>query len=253
MNGLFAFTKKELLEAVRTYRLLIMVIVFLLFGVMNPLTAKLIPVLVESFLPEGMVMNVPEPTAMDSWMQFFKNVPQLGLAVVAILYSTMMSNEFSRGTLINMLTKGLSRSSVVLAKLIIAMFTFTISYLLCFLVSWAYTNYFWKNNVENLAFSIFCVWLFGLLLLAALILGGVIFKSSYGSLLFTGGFVCLLFLVGIIPKIQQYLPVRLVSDNLALLTGGLTCSDFAAATVISCLLIICFTGCAMALFNKKMM
>jgi len=38
MNNYFAFLKKELLENIRTYKMLIMLLVFFVFGIMNPLT-----------------------------------------------------------------------------------------------------------------------------------------------------------------------------------------------------------------------
>ena len=43
MNYFTVFFKKELMESVRTYKLLIMLTIFLVFGIMNPLTAKLTP------------------------------------------------------------------------------------------------------------------------------------------------------------------------------------------------------------------
>ena len=43
MKNLYYFTKKELVESWRTSRLLILIIIFLIFGLMNPLLAKLTP------------------------------------------------------------------------------------------------------------------------------------------------------------------------------------------------------------------
>src|SRR5690554_2518719 len=116
MRHYIAFLKKEMLESIRTYKLFIMVIVFSLFGVMNPLAAKLTPYLIETLIPEGNMINIPEPTALDSWAQFFKNINQMGLIVTLLIFSGILVNELSKGTLINMLTKGLSRKAVILSK-----------------------------------------------------------------------------------------------------------------------------------------
>lgn len=43
MRGYLAFVKKELLEQVRTYKLLILLLVFFIFGMLSPLMAKLMP------------------------------------------------------------------------------------------------------------------------------------------------------------------------------------------------------------------
>jgi len=252
MKSYLAFTKKEFCETVRTYKLLIMGAVFLLLGMMNPITAKITPQLLKSFMPAGIEITIAEPTAMDSWAQFFKNVPQMGLIILVIIFSGIMANEFSRGTLINMLTKGLSRSVVILSKFTMAVLLWTASYALCFGVTYVYTAYFWKGDgVSNILFSVFCLWLFGILLLATIMLGGVIFNSSYGCLLFTGGFVVALLLINIVPRLQKYNPITLASSNMALLANEMSVADFTLPIVICCLAVIGFVISAIALFNKK--
>lgn len=252
MRAFIAFTKKEYCESIRTFRLLILSAVFLLFGMMSPLTAKLTPTLLEKFMPEGMKITLAPPTALDSWAQFFKNTSQMGLIVVAILFSGIMANEFSRGTLINILTKGLHRSTVILSKYTVAALLWTFSYLLCFGVCYAYTVYFWKNDtVENLVLSVFCLWLFGLLLLSVIMLGGVLFRSSYGCLLFTGTFVAVLFLIDIVPKFQKYNPVSLASSNMALLTKDIAAADMRVPVIISLVIIIAAITASIDVFNRK--
>ncbi len=254
MRAYLAFTKKEFTETTRSYKLLIMGCVFLLLGLMNPITAKITPQLMDSFLPEGMKIAIPEPTAADSWAQFFKNVPQMGLIVLVIVFSGIMANEFSRGTLVNMLTKGLSRSIVIVSKFTMAVSVWTASYVLCFVVSYAYTSYFWKENslsTIHILFAVFCLWLFGVLLLASMMLGGVLFKNSYGCLLFTGGFVVILFLINIVPKLQDFNPIALASNNMTLITNSMPISDFVWPIVLCAALTAGFIIAAVALFNKK--
>ena len=77
MMAFIAFTKKEWMESVRTYKFFILITVFLLFGFMNPIIAKVMPELLASVLPEGMFITLAPPNAIDSWMQFFKNVSPL--------------------------------------------------------------------------------------------------------------------------------------------------------------------------------
>ena len=59
MNAMTAFFKKELREAVATHKLTVLGLVFLLFGIMNPLMAKLLPDILGSVLPEGMTVTLP--------------------------------------------------------------------------------------------------------------------------------------------------------------------------------------------------
>lgn len=252
MRAYFTFIQKELMESLRTYKLLIMLAVFLLFGMLGPLTAKLTPKLLEALATDGIKIIVPEPTALDSWAQFFKNISQMGFIILAILFSGMMASEFIHGTLTNILTKGLPRSTVILSKFTMASAVWTISYLLCFGVSYAYTAYFWSTDrIANLLYSVICLWLFGILLLAVIMLGGVLFKNSYGCLLFAAGFTAILFLLNIVPGFQKYNPVALVSNNMSLLTGGILPKDLTASLAISILLVIICIASAISVFNKK--
>lgn len=252
MKSYIAFTKKEFYEQLRTYKLLIMICPFVIFGMMSPLTAKIMPELMDSFMPEGLEITLADPVALDSWAQFFKNVSQMGLIILTIVYSGMMSNEFSKGTLINILTKGLPRPVVILSKYTMSFVIWTFSLWLSFFVTYGYTIYLWReDHVPNLFFSTFCMWVFGGLLLAVEVLGGVLFKSSYGSLLFTGGFVVLLFLINIIPKLPKYNPIALSSDNMQLLNGGLSVSDFGIPIGLGIGLIALCLALAVLIFNKK--
>lgn len=135
MRGFMAFTKKEFTEYIRSYKLLIILMVFLMLGFVNPVSAKYLPKLVENFMPAGMKMEIPEPVIADAWVQFFKNVPQIGLVVMVIITSGTVSQEQSRGTLLPVLTKGLKRKTVWLSKFTGAAVLWSAGYYLAFAVT----------------------------------------------------------------------------------------------------------------------
>lgn len=252
MRAYLAFTKKELLESLRTYKVLIILMIFISFGMLAPLTAKLTPKLLELLMTEGMQITLAEPIAIDSWAQFFKTISQMGFIVVIILFSNIMANEFNRGTFVNILTKGLPRSTVIFSKFTVASIIFTASYLVSFSLSYLYTSYFWGGDkVLNLLPSIFYLWLFGILLLAIIMLGGVIFRSSYGCLMFVGSFIFTLFLLNIVPKLQIYNPIALASKNMSLLTGNTLPKDLGVAVITSIAIILLSIFIAIRVFNKK--
>lgn len=252
MRAYFAFTKKELIENLRTYRVFIMAVVFLLFGFMNPAIAKFMPDILKSAAPSGLKINIPPPTALDSWGQFFKNVGQMGFLVLVIVFCGIMANEFSRSTLINMLTKGLKRSTVIFSKLTMAVVIWTLSYLLCFIITYFYTVYFWKmDGMHHMFLTFFSLWLFGILLITLLIFGGVWIKNIYGSLMLTGGIVVVMMLINIDPKLQKYNPITLSSDNMSLLNAQKEVSDFIPAIIICSTFIIALVVSSVVVFNKK--
>jgi ABC-2 type transport system permease protein len=252
MKSYLAFTKKELLEANRTYKLPIMAVVFLILGMMNPITAKITPQLLKDFMPEGIKISISEPTALDSWAQFFKNVPQMGLIVLVIMFSGIMAAEFSRGTLIIILTKGIARRTVILSKFTMAVALWTLDLAICFGVSYAYTVYFWNGSgIADIAFAVLCLWLFGVLLISAVVLGGVLFRNSYGSMLFVLALVVVMFIINLIPRLQKYNPISLAAKNMDLITNKLAVSDFTIPIVICGAVIVGFVLTAIRVFNKK--
>ena len=254
MKTLIAFTKKEFMEQRRSGKLLFLTILFVLFGIMNPAIAKLTPWLMEMFADSlaqsGMTVTDVTVTAMDSWVQFFKNIPMALIAFV-LLESSIFTKEYQAGTLILSLTKGLPRKTVVISKAIILVVLWTIGYWLCFGITYGYNAYFWDNAIaQNLLFSCVCWWLFDLWILALMILFSCLFASGSGVLLGTGGVALGCYLLGLLPKISKYLPAKLADGN-PLIHGIAETRDYYPALIITgCLYIVCFLA-GIAVFNKK--
>ena len=252
MKQFIVFTKKEFFESAATFKLYILLAAFLIFGMMSPLLAKLLPDILKSVNLEGMIIEIPESSAIDSWTQFFKNVGQMGMLVLAIIFSGIMANEFSKGTLVNLLTKGLSRKNVILSKFFSATMIWTIAYLLCFGICYAYTAYFWEEVGISHGFLTFAApWLFGELLIAVLMLGGTLFSNFYGSLLSSIVVVIVLNLISLIPNSAKYNPASLAGGTLALLTEAAKPSDFIPAVIVCSVLIVALIVETIIVFNHK--
>ncbi len=252
MKGFYAFLKKELLEQLRTFKWLIILSVFFLFGMMSPILAKLLPDILSGMKVEGMVITIPEPTVMDAYAQFFKNFTQMGILVLILVFGGTLSNELSRGTLVNILAKGLPRATVILSKYIAGILLWTVGYLLAVLTTYGYTEYLYKEtNVSNLFFSLFCLWIFGLFVLALIFLSSTIAPGNFGGLILTAIILATMLIMDIIPNTHRFNPIALASDNMTLLTGTKDSKDLIAALVIT---VIFSIGCilvAVRLFNKK--
>jgi len=253
MKVFISFFKKEILESVRTYRLFIMLAAFILFGIISPLLAKMIPDLVNgSDLGNGMVLQMPEPTAMDAWGQFFKNIGQLGVLVLVIVFCGIMAAELNKGTLVNVLTKGMRRSTVVISKFTVAAIIWTISYVLSLAVTYGYIIYYWGNaKISNGLLAFAGPWIFGILLISVLIFGGICFKNILGSLLSAAGVIIVLSLINIAPKVQKYNPISLSGNSVSLLNGQSVPGDMIPALVI-CLAVICvLVAGSWVVFNRR--
>lgn len=252
MKVLLAFTGKEFTEYIRTYKLIILLIVFMIFGFLSPITAKYLPQILTMAGLDPAAMGLGDPTAADSFAQFFKNIGQMGLLVVVIIFSGIMANEFSKGTLVNMLTKGLKRPIVILSKWISSVVCWTLAYLLCLGITYGYTSFYFEiKGYHHLFASFFALWLYGVLLLVLVILGGIIFKNVYGSLLLTGGVAVVLTLINLLPSAQKYNPASLATDNLALITAQKGLDDLLPAFIVCGATILALSIASVLIFNKK--
>ena len=253
MKAYFAFCKKEWIESLRTYKLMMMWIAFVLFGLMSPLFAKMLPDLLNGIdLGNGISLQIPEPSALDSWGQFFKNIGQLGVLTLVIVFSGITANEFSKGTLINILTKGMKRHTVIFAKFTVASVIWSISYLLAFGITYSYTVYFWEIGAMPHALLAFASpWVYGLFLISLMILGGVWLKSFLGSLSLTGGAIVVMSLLSINPNFQKYNPLSLGGSALLLLNGQKTPDDFIPALMICIVLTALMIARTVVIFNRK--
>lgn len=214
MKGFRAFFKKEITELTRSKKLLIFTLLFLLIGVMNPLVAKLTPKIYEAMsdqlAEQGLTIGKIKVTAMDSWMQFSKNIP-MGLIATVILLSSIFTNEYSKGTLIPLLTKGLSRTSAVLAKTFTMVLVWSAGMWTAFGVTYGYTAYYWDNStVNNLGAAGLCWWLYGVFMLCLIVFFSSFANSSGQVILGVGGVYFIMMIIGMFSKeAAKYLPSKL--------------------------------------------
>ena len=254
MKSLFAFFKKEIMFQMRSGRVLILLILFVLFGVMNPAIAKLTPLLFEllgdTLAESGMIVTEYTVTAMDSWVQFYKNLPMALIAFV-LIEGSLFTKEYQSGTLVLTLTKGLERYKVVISKSVISIVLWSVGYWLCFGITYAYNAYYWDNSIaNNLFLSVFIWWLFGIFVISLKVLFSTLVNSSTGVLGGVGGIVLACYLASMIPKVNEYLPTRLTNGN-SLIYGTSASEDYLASIMIVAILsLMCFVA-SIPIFNKK--
>jgi ABC-2 type transport system permease protein len=246
------FFKKETKESIRTYALLIMAVVFAVLGIMNPLVAKLTPELIPKLMPEGINITMAEPSSLDSWSQFFKNIQQMGLVVTMLVFSGSLPNEVAKGTLINLLTKGLSRRAVIFAKYAAMAAIWTLSMAISLVVTWTYTIYFFPDGkAQHVLLAAFWLWTFGAFLLAVMLCAATLVVSSYGSLLISGAAVVTLMILNVIPAVQKYNPLSLAGRNMDLVTGNIGPASLVPALIITLVAIPLLILLAAQKFAKK--
>ena len=254
MKGYFAFLKKEWMENIRTYRLMIVFLVFVLFGISSPLMAKFLPDLIGAMDMNGIQLTLPEPSALDCYAQFFQNITQIGLLVFVFVFSGCISQEVYKGTLINVISKGLSRKAIVLAKFTMISLLWSGALLLAFILTLGYTWYlFPEDMILQPSFAILCLWLFGMMIISLLCLGSTLFKNSYGALLFLVLMLAGLFVFNMFPNLQQFNPLYLINTSMDMLQPTYTMSEAYASICVSIICSILSLLGSLYIFQRKVL
>lgn len=254
MKSLLSFMKKEYCEAARTGKLIILVLLFVLFGIMNPAIAKLTPWLMELFsktmAESGFLVTNIQVDAMTSWTQFFKNIPMALIAFV-LIFCDIFTKEYKSNTLLLMLTKGLSRYKVILAKTVLLLSLWTFGYGLCFAITYGYNAYFWDNGIAR---SLFCAaavwWLFGIWVICFIVLFSSLFRNNTSVLLCTGVTVLSAYLLSLLPKAGAYSPAMLM-NTASLLSGADKPETYVKAILIAAVSSALCIAASVPVLNKK--
>ncbi len=254
MKQLIAFTKKEFLELIRTGKIYILLIIFVIFGIMNPALAKLTPwmfeMLADTMKEQGIILKDVTVTAMTSWEQYYKNM-SMEFIVLVVMFCGILTSEYQKGTLINMLTKGLPRWKVILSKSVALFTSWSICYWLSFGITYTYNAYFWDNSIaKHLVFSAMGSYLFGLWLLSLILLCSAFLNSSSAVLLSTGVVYVITYLISMVPKLSDVLPIKLTA-GMDLLTGNSSIKDYRFAFALTIILILIGGIATVVGFNRK--
>lgn len=118
MSPQHTFFRKELLEYLRTWRLLTMALPVLLFAIASPFFVYFSPEIFDATLNsyESIEIVVANPTWVDSYKQWAASMKQVVPLLLIVVAITAVSGEVSSATVIPVLVGGLSRRGFVLVK-----------------------------------------------------------------------------------------------------------------------------------------
>lgn len=220
MKGLWPLIGKEIVEQVRTYRLVVVGGVFLLFGITTPFMIKYMPEIIK-LAGANIPMDLPPPAAVDSLVEYAGTIGQTGVLVAVLVGMGSVANELQRGTSVMTLSKPVTVASFATAKLVAMSATFLVSMAaasaFCFgytvwLIEGAEVSGFVGLNLLLGLFLVFCLavtLLFSSLFRSSLAAGGV----ALGVLIAQGG-------LSLLPVFGDFMPGKLLGWGNSLVTGG---------------------------------
>ncbi|MHB8893363.1 MAG: ABC transporter permease subunit, partial [Candidatus Limnocylindrales bacterium] len=138
MTGFGILLRKELVEAWRTRRLPVVAVLFLVVGIMSPLTARYLNEILAMALGDQLPMTLPDPTVATALEQFQKNLGQMGALAALALAMGSVSGELDRGTAALIMAQPVGRPAFLAAKLVALAAVLGVAILLASAVAWAY-------------------------------------------------------------------------------------------------------------------
>ncbi len=210
---LVALLRKEFLEQWRTRRLWVLSAVFLFFGLLAPLAAKMTPELLKlaSESAPGVIIEAPPPTVRDVVTQYTKNLAQILPLVVLLVAMGSVCGERERGTLPMVLAKPIARGRVLGAKFLALVVVLAVSLLLSAGAAYYYSLLLFGGPrldsflLLNLVASIYLLVVLSLTFLASTVAASTVMA---GALAF--GLWILLAVIGALPWVGRASPVTLL-------------------------------------------
>ncbi len=223
MMGFGVLLRKELREQFRSGRLVAVAAVFVLFGILGPLTDRFMKQLFDAIGSEsgGMTFQVPPPSLEGAATQIMKNLSQFGIICALLLAMGSVAWEKERGTAGMILTKPASRAAFLAAKLVAISLNLGLAVVLGCGLAYVYVLLLYPAPFAiggYVAMSLMLWWI--LVVFAAItMLGSTVTRSAIAA---AGiGLVALLVLgvIGALPVIGPYMPSSLGTPAQAILLG----------------------------------
>jgi ABC-2 type transport system permease protein len=237
MTGLIGLIKKELKEQIRTYELFIVAGLFLLFGIMSPLSFYFLP----KFVPEEIVAMLPTFTPVDVVAEYVEMLTLMGMVAIILSGMGAIAMERDRGTAAMVLCKPIGRGSFIIAKLVGLSLTTLVALALGGLACYGYTSFLF-GEVSGWAFLVLnlLLGLFFITCLSVILLCSSLFKSQLAA----GGLALALIIglgiVSAIHRIGDYTPHRLVRWGTDIVAGNASGAWPAVAASFGVILVCLF-------------
>ena len=222
MIGFGVLLRKELAEAWRTRRLPLVAILFVLVGLISPLTAKFLPQILQAALgDQATSFPLPLADAAASVGQVQKNLGQLGALAAIALAMGAVSGELDRGTAALVLAQPVARPAFLTAKLVAIAIVLAVATALSVGVAWVYTVILFEMQPLGGWVVLFALNWLSLLAWAAITLWA---SSATGSTTAAAGLGFVAFIAisvaAVIPTADRWLPTGLVNPGFSIATGA---------------------------------
>jgi ABC-2 type transport system permease protein len=244
------FLFKEIRETVKTPRLIVITAVFAFFAILSPLGARYINEIIASLGDIEIV--VPDPTYYDAWIQFFKNMNSICMIVFLLTITGLVVSEKTKGSIMLVLSKNLSRMNFILSKIIGGIMLFTTGYAVALLFCFYYTYILFPGGRgSNLVYSLFLLWLLGVFYLTMGIFASVIAKTPTTAAILGFAGYAVVNVPAMIPETAKYTPGGISAIGTQIISAQIEISETFPMLVLTAALILLLAAASILIFRKQ--
>lgn len=215
LTRLLVMFQKEMLELVRSFKLIWVPLVFIVLGILQPVTSYYMPIILEKAgsLPDGTIIEVPLPSGAEVLAATLQQFGTMGVLVLVLVFMGVVSSERNSGAASLILVKPISTFAFISSKWLAMLLLSLASLLLGYAASWYYTGLLFDVVPFTLfggSFLVYGLWLS--FVMAIILLFSTLLRSAAGAAFSTLGFAVILsLLAGMFPKYLGWNPGALSS------------------------------------------
>lgn len=254
MMGFRVLLIKELREQFRTNRMVAVAAVFVLFGILGPVTDRYMKELIDAIGSQsgGFTIQVPGPSLPNDLGQITKNLSEFGIICALLLAMGSVAWEKERGTAGMIMTKPASRAAFLAAKLVAISITLGVAVILGCGLGYVYTALLYPSVFPlggYIAMAVILWWTI-VIFVAITLLGSTLTRSAIAA---AGLGLVALLVLGIlvpIPLIGPWSPLGLLTpaSHLAL---GEDAGNFLGPLLFNIALVPALFGVTWLVFRRQ--
>lgn len=255
MTQWFVLFHKELLDMWRSYKWVWVPLVFVVLGLMKPLSFYYLPQILETAggLPEGASIDIPLPTGAEVLTQSLADFGVLGLLVLTLAAMGTVAQERKSGVAAIVLLKPVPYTSYVTAKWVSLLLLTWVALLCGYGASWYYTELLIGSVSPQRWFYSLLLYGFWLSFVVTVVVFYSVLMKNVGAVAFLSlsSVTVLSVATATFTKWLSWSPGQLTTHAYAVLAEGEVGDSFLAVTLCSIGVMVALLTVAIAIFRWK--
>ncbi|MCF7927163.1 MAG: ABC transporter permease [Candidatus Izimaplasma sp.] len=247
--------KNEFLYLLRTKKFIIFFVLFAVFGMISPLTAKYLPEILASLLGNSdIVIDFPEPDIYYGYIQFLSDLNEIVLFVIIFVGISVFIRDKTKGIYPLIFSKPIKRETYLLGKIL----SYAILLLMALVIGFIFFDIYILILFKDLLFltslqMMMLYFLYVIWILSFTLLFSVISKSYLTAALMTFGTYILFVILDIFNEfsIFKYLPNTLNKHISGIIYSTSDTTNLWITILITVGMILIFIYLSIVQFNKQ--